>query len=301
MRLFGPVLGLFLALPLSAEKVTDLRPSNYVNDFARVLSQETRERLNALGKEVQDKTGAQIAVVTVSTLDGVSVEEFAEKLFKQWGVGSKQDKRGVLILLAVKDRKYRVEVGYGLEPILPDGKVGGFGREMVPYLRNKDYDGALSQLTEQIAQVIAADRGVTLENATPAPSDSGGNGFQAEAPWYGYVIFAAIVLVGVLRKVVKFASKPAQLIGGIVQVGVIGFFLLVGYIATGAWLILFFLFLAILVDPSFSGGRGGWGGGGFGGGGFSSGGWSGGGFGGGGSFGGFGGGSSGGGGASGSW
>ena len=73
-------------------------------------------------------------MVTVNSLDGTDIESYAVALYKQWGIGSKATDHGVLILLAVQDRKYRIEVGYGLEPILPDGKVGGFGREAVPCL-----------------------------------------------------------------------------------------------------------------------------------------------------------------------
>ncbi len=145
-----------------AEKSEQLKPQGYVNDFAGVLSPATRDQITALCAEVDQKAHAQIAVVTIHTLDDVPVEDFANKLYQRWGVGYKGENRGVLILLAANDRKYRVEVGYGLEPILPDGKVGGFGRQVVPSLRQSAYDVALLTLTTRIAQVIAADRGVTL-------------------------------------------------------------------------------------------------------------------------------------------
>jgi uncharacterized protein len=111
---------------------------------------------------VDDKARAQIAVVTIKSLDGLEASVFANQLFKKWGVGHKGDNRGVLILVAVNDHKYWTEVGYGLEPILPDGKIGGFGREMVPKFRAGDFSGAILHLTVQIAEVIAADRGINL-------------------------------------------------------------------------------------------------------------------------------------------
>src|SRR3989454_4508558 len=148
-------------LPALAEKVEELNPQGYVNDFADVLPSQARTRIAAICKEVDQKTRAQIAVVTIRKLDGIPIENFASKLYERWGIGPKSDNRGVLILLAVDDRRYRVEVGYGLEPILPDGKVGGFGREIVPLLRQGTYNGALLQLTAQMARVVAADRGVT--------------------------------------------------------------------------------------------------------------------------------------------
>src|SRR5437879_3307696 len=105
-----------------AEKVQDLKPTNYVNDFAGVMDPDTRARLNALALEVQEKAHAQIAIVTVKSLEDRPIEDFAVDLFKAWGIGGKGDNRGILILLSSGDRRYKVEVGYGLEAILPDGK-----------------------------------------------------------------------------------------------------------------------------------------------------------------------------------
>ena len=146
-----------------AEQVKNLKPQGYVNDFAGVLSASAKEKLTALCTEVDQKTKAQIAVVTVSSLEGEPVEQYSIDLAMQWGIGPKQQSRGVLILLAPNDRKYRIEVGYGLEPILPDGKVGGFGREAVPFLQRNDYDGATLLLTQRVASVIAEDQKVTLD------------------------------------------------------------------------------------------------------------------------------------------
>ncbi len=162
-----------------AEQVKNLKPQGYVSDFAGVLSAQAKEKLTALCAEVDQKTKAQIAVVTVSSLEGEPVEQFSIDLATQWGVGPKQQARGVMILLAPNDRKYRIEVGYGLEAILPDGKVGGFGREAVPFLQRNDYDGAVILLTQRVAAVIAIDQNVTLDAlsgiAPPAPASEPDN------------------------------------------------------------------------------------------------------------------------------
>ena len=128
---------LALVVCLSAEPVAQLHPSNYVNDFAGVLDAATAARLNDVAKQVDDKAHAQIAVVTVKSTDGQDITSYAVALYQKWGIGKKGSDRGVLILLAVQDRKYWTTVGYGLEPILPDGKVGGFGREAVPLLEER--------------------------------------------------------------------------------------------------------------------------------------------------------------------
>ena len=134
---------LFVSAVARAEKTDQLKPQGYVSDFAGVLSPSAKAQLTALCTEVDQKAHAQIAVVTVKSLDGQPVEDYAVDLATKWGIGPKQADRGILILLAVEDRKYWTSVGYGLEPILPDGKVGGFGREAVPLLRAGDYSGAV--------------------------------------------------------------------------------------------------------------------------------------------------------------
>ncbi len=169
---YGIFLGLLLVLLLPlltprsfavhAEKIEQLSPQGYVNDFAGVLDADSRQKLTALCEELDRSADAQIAVVTIHSLEGDTAQDFANRLFAKWGVGPKGKDRGVMILLAVGDRQYWTEVGYGLEPILPDGKVGGFGREMLPLLRQGQYGAALLHMTSEIADVIARDRGVTL-------------------------------------------------------------------------------------------------------------------------------------------
>lgn len=158
-----------LAPAAHAERWQDLPRGGCVNDFAGVLSPESEQRLAALCQEVWSRTEAALVLVTVRTLEGVPVEEFANRLYERWGVGKPPENRGVLLLYAIEDRQYRIEVGYGLEPILPDGRVGSLARQAVPRLRAGDYDGAIWQVAASIAEVIAADRGLTLETLAQAP------------------------------------------------------------------------------------------------------------------------------------
>src|SRR5579863_5066592 len=143
------------------------KPVGYVNDFANVLSPDAKAKLTALCTEVDQKAKAQIAVVTVPTTNGQDIFDYSYNLATKWGVGPKQVSRGVLVLYATNDHKYWTQVGYGLEGILPDGKVGGFGREAVPILRQGNYDAALLLVTRRIADVIAQDAGVTLTGPSP--------------------------------------------------------------------------------------------------------------------------------------
>jgi uncharacterized protein len=258
----------------SAEKLKDIHPAGYVTDLAGVVKPETKANLEALCTELEQKTGAQMAIVTVHSLEGESVQQFANDLFKQLGVGSKKDSRGVLLLVAPDERKYWTEVGYGLEPVINDARAGDAGRLMVPFLKQGDYSDAVETGAWQLAKYIADDRGVELSAhpgfRTLRQKEDGG---IPPIRW----LFPAVVAFFILVWVIGSMSGGGRRGGGSGGSGLL-------------WLLLGML-------SNSSGGRsgGGWGSG-------SSGGWGGGGFGGGGGgFGGFGGGSSGGGGAGGSW
>lgn len=154
---------------LTAESVSTLpAPTGYVSDFAGVLSPSTKYNLENLCTQVDRQAHAQIAVVTIKTLDNdQSIEEFAVALEEKWKVGPKGTDRGVLMLVVMDPAKYRIEVGYGLEGILNDAKVGDIGRSMVPALRQRDYNTAIPLGVQQLARIIATDAGVTLNLAQP--------------------------------------------------------------------------------------------------------------------------------------
>src|SRR5271170_1755947 len=99
-------------LLVRAEDIKNIHPTGYVTDLAGVIAPDTKAQLEALCTEVEQKTGAQIAVVTVHSFDGNSIEDYAADLYKQLGVGDKQSSRGVLLLLSPDLRQYRIEVGY---------------------------------------------------------------------------------------------------------------------------------------------------------------------------------------------
>jgi uncharacterized protein len=234
------VVAAFLCLiaPAFSQAVKDLpKPTDYVSDFAHVMSAQTIDQINHLCGEVDHEANAQIAVVTIDTLNGEPIQQYAVELEDAWKVGPKGSDRGVIILLAVKDRHRFIETGFGLEGILPDGKVGEIGRQMNPMLRNNDFDGAVTLAVDEISQIIAQDAGVKLQPLTRWGAQ--------QQPQH---------------------ASPGQIIGGIIFLILIFIFLIW---AGGSG------FLGFLLGMFFGGGR--WGGGGFGGGGFGGGGWSGGG------------------------
>jgi uncharacterized protein len=218
---------------LTAESVSSLpAPAGYVNDFAGVLSQPAKFNLENLCTQVDRQAHAQIAVVTIKTLDNDQpIDEFATALEEKWKVGKKGTDRGVLMVVVMNPRKYRIEVGYGLEGILNDAKVGDIGRMMVPSLSQGDYNTGITLGVQQIARIIATDAGVTLNFAQPVHQY---HRQQAPAP----ISFMALLLGG-----------------GVILL--ILFFL----IKTGNTGLIFFL-LGNLMGGGFGGGRGGRGGGG---------------------------------------
>ena len=193
----GPIgaLGICLVLAARAEPIPQLKATDYVNDFAHVLDQNTIAQMDEICRQIDEKAHAQIAVVTIKSLDGADIESYAVDLFHQWGVGSKSTDHGVLILYAIDDHRARIEVGYGLGPILPDGKVGAFQREAIPIIRAGNYNQALLLVTARVAGVIAQDAGVqlTTPQLAPAPVErpEASQGISAG----GIVLLIVVVLV----------------------------------------------------------------------------------------------------------
>jgi uncharacterized protein len=237
-----------------------------VNDFGGVIDAASAEQLDRLIRALQTASGDVIVVATVKTLEPYgTIEEYAVRMFASSGIGTAKQDNGALILVAVDDRKVRIEVGYGLEEFITDGYAGDVIRtHMLPAFREGRYGPGLVEATRTMAWRLADARGVTLDEARPVAKPSGSNDV-APGGMTTVLIFIAMWLF-----VQWIASKTGGGPTGFNRRG-----------RRGTW-------------SGWHGGVGGFGGG------FGSGGFSGGGFGGGG-FGGFGGGSSGGGGASGGW
>jgi uncharacterized protein len=140
----------------------------FVTDTARVLSDATIRRIESLATELQAKTGAEVAVLTVDSTAPLDDFTYAMRVVDEWRPGRKREDTGLLVLLAIKDRKLRVLTGYGLEGILPDGLVGQIqDEEMVPALRTGNVDQAIERGVRAFAARIAADKGVTLTGVPP--------------------------------------------------------------------------------------------------------------------------------------
>jgi uncharacterized protein len=159
-----------LVFPALVFSQTFPKPTGYINDFAGVISQSALERMTALAQSLHEKTGGEVSVVTVQSMEGLVIEDYANRLFKSWGIGDKAKDNGVLILLAVTERKIKIETGYDYERILTDGTCGEIlDRDVVPLLRENRTSQALYNGLLAVSNVIASDAGVTLDGYEQAP------------------------------------------------------------------------------------------------------------------------------------
>lgn len=156
---------LICIIGISISSYAVVKPTNefYVNDYANVLSKETENYIISTNVELQKKTGAQIVVVTVPSLEGLEIEEYANTLFREFGIGDKQKNNGLLLLCSTGERKFRVEVGYGLEGILPDGKTGRMQDSyIIPYLKENNYDEGIKNGYSAFLQEIAGEYDIQI-------------------------------------------------------------------------------------------------------------------------------------------
>lgn len=155
-----------LLLSFSAFAVDLPEPTSnfFVNDFADVIDADDEEELMALGASLYKQTTAQVVVVTVDSLDGYEVTEYALELGREWGVGSEENDNGVVLLLSVTDRQVAIQVGYGLEGCLTDGKTGRIlDTYAIPYLREDDFSTGLTDAYKAVITVVYEEYGVTPE------------------------------------------------------------------------------------------------------------------------------------------
>ncbi|MFA5362592.1 MAG: TPM domain-containing protein [Candidatus Omnitrophota bacterium] len=196
----------FFILPFTGYAETIPRPAGWVNDFANVIDAGTAGKITVLAGEVEQKTTVEIAVVTVGSIAPHDEKEYARLLFDSWKPGKKGKDNGVLVLVAISERRWRIETGYGVEGILPDGLCGEIGRTyMVPNFKEGKFGEGLYQGVLAIADVIAKDAHVSLtslsdfeERASRDQSSSSGSN-DAATVFFLIVIFIVFIVMSVFR------------------------------------------------------------------------------------------------------
>ncbi len=185
-------------------------PHGYVNDFANVLDADSRTRLNDVITGLEKKTTAEIAVVTVNSLEGMTVEEYANRLFQKWGIGKKGKDNGLLVLICPQERKMRVEVGYGLEGVITDGLAGSVIRNsFTPAFKQGDYGKGTVEGVTQLARFVAgADSVQTWRAAHPELVSRG----QFAARLFKTLFFSLFVVFGLIAVGMGISDKVVFLI-----------------------------------------------------------------------------------------
>ena len=212
LALFLLTLQLIFSWGPLAQAQTSIPPkpatSIYVQDYAKVLSPQTKATINAYSSAIADKTKAQIVVVTIPTLDGAALDDFSLGLMRKWGIGDKEKNNGVLLLVAVQDRQSRIEVGYGLEGALPDGLTGRIqDQAMLPLFKQGNYDKGVMQGYSSIVNTVIKEYKLTTDDlkvghVASSQQESQGNNFAmalAALPWWVklllFVGFAGLIIV----------------------------------------------------------------------------------------------------------
>ncbi|HKV07871.1 MAG TPA: TPM domain-containing protein [Thermoanaerobaculia bacterium] len=285
---------LLLLLPALAAALDVPSLEGRVNDRANLIPPDARQRIEQKLAGLEQRTGAQVAVLTIPSLEGDSLEDFSLRVAETWKLGQAGKDNGALLLVAQQDRKMRIEVGYGLEPVLTDLETSLIQRDyIIPKFRSGDYSGGIEAGVDAIVQAVEGEVQPAPEQPQPVGSPGGGGGGN-----FLFFLFIALFFLG------PFSLNAARSGSWLVCLFLLPFYFFlgsmvsfwVGLLAAGAWLIAFPILRMILprsrgpfgsrrgggwfIGPGFGGGggRGGWGGGGgfsggggsFGGGGSSS-------------------------------
>lgn len=222
-------LSLFLLAPILVFAQNLPAPTAYVSDFAQVLSSQFEDNLNQDLDDFESQTGNQIAVVTVKSLDGLTVEEYSINLAQDWGIGQEDKDNGLLFLFAPNDRKVRIEVGYGLEHLLTDGQSGYIlDTEFIPQYKEDDYEQAiLNTVTKIKSELVDPNQAASTIVPTDDPSD-----FPI------YLPFLIIFLIYIF----SYLSRSKEFVTG----GIVG--LLAGLFTGGLFLAILFGIFGLILD-----------------------------------------------------
>ena len=210
----------------------------FVNDYAGVLTEETKNYIIQTNAELQQKTGAQIVVVTVKSLDGQSIEEYATELFRKFSIGDSQKNNGVLLLCSTGDRLFRIEVGYGLEGTLTDGKTGRIQDQyIIPYLKNNNYNDGIKNGFSAILGEVSNEYGITLnnvENPEKLNSDS------QEEQTLVYVIIGTCLTASTINLV---RERKNKIIFSVVYTGI---YTLISFLTKNPMMIMGYMFFIVI-------------------------------------------------------
>ncbi|MDP2172613.1 MAG: TPM domain-containing protein [Candidatus Cloacimonadaceae bacterium] len=197
-KIINVIFAVLLLIALSLRAVDFPRPVGFVNDFAGLLSEETKTKINDWAIELKEKTDVEFSIATFETLGGMAENEFAVKLIESWKIGNKDDE-GVLILLGLKERRLRIEPGYGSEPYIVDAFADEVYRVMRDFLKpgSEDWNQAFIQGSLMLMDKIAREKGVQLTGTPQFRSQKTGS---KGSPIPGIIIFFVFVFLMIVPR-----------------------------------------------------------------------------------------------------
>ena len=162
-----------LTITVSAVNIPEPKDNFFVNDFANVISAKDEQKMQAQGEALYKKCGAQVVVATVKTLDGSDIESYSIEMARKWKIGSDENDDGILLLLAVEERKVRIEVGYGLEGALPDSKTGRIlDTYGIEHFKNDDFSTGLTAVYNSLVNEVCIEKGIEPDENYNSVSDN---------------------------------------------------------------------------------------------------------------------------------
>lgn len=192
-RLWLLIIGLVFMFQLQAFAIDNLHFKGFIADEANILSEETKQDLNMTLWDLQKKSGADIAVVTLPSLNGRTVEDVAIDIGRSYKIGSKSKNNGVVFLTALSDRKMRIEIGTGLENRIRISELNEIrDKDILPYYRRNDYENGIARGTYKLADLVAEVEGVSINPQGVCPARTTGGSSSKETPWWCYLIAAIL-------------------------------------------------------------------------------------------------------------
>jgi uncharacterized protein len=223
----------FPSSALADELWETLKPSGHVSDFAALLTVAERQSIEAQLVELEKHSSGEVSIVTLKSLEGGEIDDFTNRLFERWGIGKQGADNGVMLLVAIEDRKARIEVGHGLEEILPDALAGRIlDQELLPAFREQRYADGLSLATRRIIDIVARAEPASIVDRHSILSPN----VSSKQALFALPFFAIFVAVGGYLLGAGFGSKTGPLVmAGAMFAGIPG---IMGLITCGFWSIL---------------------------------------------------------------
>ena len=206
------VIFLFPCIVKAENKLPTQTPYKYVNDYMKIINQSEVNSIISIGKELEDKTGAQAVIVTIDSTNNIPIEQYAVNLFRTWGIGQKEKDNGLLILLAIKDRTWRVEVGRGLEGAIPDALSNRIMESIAkPNFSEGNYGKGLVNSYSTFCDYIAKEYNTTLDKSLNISVSDTNTASSGNIKMYGG-IFLGLMLLDLLFNKGRISHMLLQLL-----------------------------------------------------------------------------------------